>query len=524
MKALEKDRTRRYETANGFAADVMRHLANEPVVAAPPSRVYRMRKFVRKHRGGVIAAGLVLLALIGGITGTTLGLFEARKQEKIASGERDRAVEAGIAAVKAAEKETAERKRAVKAEAETEKKADELAHQLDNSNFLLAAAAYDNRDASLARLRLNGIQAKNRGWEWRYLRRQSIGGIFTLYGVTSAAFSRDGSRIFTGSNDGTKVWDARTGTELKGEPIPAELRSDRISPDGTRIVTGGENGTAKVVDARTGTPQLVLKKNGFTPWCMAFSPDGTRIVTGGAGTGREIVMWDAITGTPLFELNGNLKGHEVAVRSVAFSPDSTKIVTSGRQGDTAKVWDARTGVHLLDLEAQGAYMILSVAFSPDGTRIVTGNRNRTVKVWDTRTGTLLLDLTGHTDWVTSVAFSPDGTRIVSCSSDGSAKVWDARTDSPRLELKGHTDKVSSVAFSPDGTRIVTGSWDQTAKVWDARTETPLLDLKGHTARVTNVSFSPELRVYGLYMVPGARDHVRNHEDRQPDSTPRRPPD
>ena len=66
MKALEKDRTRRYETANGFAADILRHLAYEPVLAAPPSRAYRLRKFVRKHRGAVIAASLVLLALLGG--------------------------------------------------------------------------------------------------------------------------------------------------------------------------------------------------------------------------------------------------------------------------------------------------------------------------------------------------------------------------------------------------------------------------------------------------------------------------
>ncbi len=67
MKALEKDRTRRYETANGFAADILRHLAHEPVVAAPPSRAYRLRKFVRKHRGAVIAASLVLLTLLGGL-------------------------------------------------------------------------------------------------------------------------------------------------------------------------------------------------------------------------------------------------------------------------------------------------------------------------------------------------------------------------------------------------------------------------------------------------------------------------
>ena len=67
MRALEKDRTRRYETANGFAADIQRHLAHEPVVAAPPSRAYRLRKFVRKHRGAVIAASLLLVTLLGGL-------------------------------------------------------------------------------------------------------------------------------------------------------------------------------------------------------------------------------------------------------------------------------------------------------------------------------------------------------------------------------------------------------------------------------------------------------------------------
>jgi len=67
MRALEKDRTRRYETANGFAADIQRHLAHEPVLAAPPSGAYRLRKFVRKHRGAVIAASLVLVTLLGGL-------------------------------------------------------------------------------------------------------------------------------------------------------------------------------------------------------------------------------------------------------------------------------------------------------------------------------------------------------------------------------------------------------------------------------------------------------------------------
>jgi serine/threonine protein kinase len=82
MKALEKDRNRRYETANGFARDVQRYLAGEPVLAAPASRWYRLRKFVRRHRGAVAASGLVLLTLVGGIAGTAWGLVQAERHLK----------------------------------------------------------------------------------------------------------------------------------------------------------------------------------------------------------------------------------------------------------------------------------------------------------------------------------------------------------------------------------------------------------------------------------------------------------
>ena len=82
MKALEKDRRRRYETANGLARDIQRYLANEVVEARPPSVSYRVSKFVRRHKGQVIAASVVLLALVGGIVGTTFGLFEARRRRR----------------------------------------------------------------------------------------------------------------------------------------------------------------------------------------------------------------------------------------------------------------------------------------------------------------------------------------------------------------------------------------------------------------------------------------------------------
>ena len=121
MKALEKDRNRRYETANGFAADILRHLAHEPVVAAPPSRAYRLRKFVRKHRGPVIAASLVLLALVIGMAGTTWGLIEARRQREEARKQELRAVAAQQAEAKRAEGERLAKTLAQAKEAEAER-------------------------------------------------------------------------------------------------------------------------------------------------------------------------------------------------------------------------------------------------------------------------------------------------------------------------------------------------------------------------------------------------------------------
>jgi eukaryotic-like serine/threonine-protein kinase len=82
LKALEKDRSRRYETANGLARDIQRYLADEVVEARPPSTRYRLKKFVRRHKGQVIAASLVLFALLAGMIGTTWGLIQARRQEQ----------------------------------------------------------------------------------------------------------------------------------------------------------------------------------------------------------------------------------------------------------------------------------------------------------------------------------------------------------------------------------------------------------------------------------------------------------
>jgi len=93
MKALEKDRTRRYASAADMAADVERHLRNEPVLASPPSALYRARKFVRRHRTGVVAGATVFGALCVGIVGTTVGMIRAHRAERVAREQADTATQ-----------------------------------------------------------------------------------------------------------------------------------------------------------------------------------------------------------------------------------------------------------------------------------------------------------------------------------------------------------------------------------------------------------------------------------------------
>jgi eukaryotic-like serine/threonine-protein kinase len=473
MKALEKDRARRYDSANGFAADVLRYLANDPVEAAPPSRGYRLRKFVRRNRVPVVAAGLVVLALLGGIAGTTWGLLEARDQ-----------------ALRARE-ETADKETALAAEAlrvqERDAALEDANHQLANSRFLQAVAAYRDSDVNQALTLLDGIDAKYRGWEWRYLRRESIGGIFTLHGHTDVirgvAYSPDGTQIVSCGDDRTaRVWDARTGVlnrVLKDDA--GAFLSVAFSPDGKQILTGHSDGAVRLWDARTDAVPRRFQAGRGPIAEIAFSPDGTRIATGGRGADQpnEAKVWNALTGDLLLEL----KGHTGAVTGVAFSPDSRQIATSSLDA-TARLWDAATGTPQRELKGtEPRGLLYSVAYSPDGSRVVTGGFSMTVVLWDARTGSRLLEMKGHTRPVSSVAFSPDGSRIVTASGAGASgsraevKVWDARIGAILLDLKGHEAGVNSVAFSPDAQTIVSGSDDRTVKVWDARTGTPRLELE-----------------------------------------------
>ena len=83
MKALEKDRSRRYETANGLAMDIQRHLGNEPVIARPPSTAYRLQKSFRRNKLAFATCGIVAVTLLLGIMGSTWQAVRATKANKL---------------------------------------------------------------------------------------------------------------------------------------------------------------------------------------------------------------------------------------------------------------------------------------------------------------------------------------------------------------------------------------------------------------------------------------------------------
>jgi len=235
---------------------------------------------------------------------------------------------------------------------------------------------------------------------------------------------------------------------------------------------------------------------GHTDWVMAvaFSPDGSRVLTGSLdNTAR---LWDAATGKAV----ATLAGHTGPVRAVAFSPDGTRVLT-GSDDKTARLWDAASG-EAVTLAGHRAF-VTAVAFSPDGTRVLTGSGDNTAVLWDVATGKAVATLAAHTKGVTAVAFSPDGRRVLTGSGDATARLWKAATGQAVATLAGHTASVMAVAFSPDGTRVLTGSADATARLWDAATGKVVATLAGHTDVVWAVAFSPD----GTRVLTGSKDNT-----------------
>ncbi len=274
-------------------------------------------------------------------------------------------------------------------------------------------------------------------------------------------FSQDGTRVLTGAYDETaKLWDTETGAEIGTITGNTDgVSSMAFSPDGSKILTGLRARTAKLWATDTLSEIHTFTGYGLFVKDAVFSSDGTQVFT---TDGIYSKVWDVVTGSAIHTASIDLPG---GIYSAAISPDKTQILT-GLQYKLAVLWDAATGEEIRRFSGNNSAAIYCVAFSPDGMRALTGSNDRSVRVWDVVTGEQIHVL-GHPATVRAAAFSPDGTKVLSGGDDGMVKLWDAASGTELRAFAGHTADVSSVAFSPDGGRILTGSYDQTGKLWPA---------------------------------------------------------
>jgi serine/threonine protein kinase len=347
MKALEKDRNRRYETANGFAMDVQRYLADEPVQACPPSPAYRFRKFARRNRLLLGTASGVAVVVAVAVAVSTGLIWRALERER----------------------------------------RDSYIHRIDMVHNALSA---DNLGRAFQYL--GECPEDLRGWEWHYLMRLCrvdpliIRGKTEVHGV---AFSLDGQRLAAGFGDGTiKILNSTTGDQVRTFPAHTDtVVSVAFHRDGKHLASRSADLTVKVWDlTATGKPVWeekcdATRKYG-SAYTIAFSPNG-RYVT--FASERVVKVWDWKKG----QLLHSLPGEDFHSIPVAFSRDGR--LAAGMSSGGVKLWDpqART---LLRTFPEHSSPISAVAFSANGEWLASASYDRTVKLSDATTGGLLHNL------------------------------------------------------------------------------------------------------------------------------------
>lgn len=446
MKCLEKDRARRYETASGLAADLQRHLNDEPVVARPPSRLYEFQKTVRRHKVGFAATAAVIVALMAGVIASTLEAVRATRAER----------ERGVLHRQAEQEALTTRQHLYAADMYLAQ------HALEDGNFGLARKALEAHRPKSGEIDL-------RGFEWRYYSKLSQGDQKSvLQGhsnvVSSLAVSSDGKWLASGSYDATvRLWELPSVRLVKTLPVKGEVFSLAFSPDGLILAIGHLRGAVELLEIAT---EKILRPDFDAPWAdVAFRPGKPELAIVAcpgqfAGDGT-IWLWD-------YSTNRVTQVSQAVGRQVAFSPDGSTLAIGGDQ--RLVFLNVVTGEEISTNVPRGSVArggIIRMTLSPDGKTLATVCPwDSFVRLWDVGTGAMLGTLEGHTEMVWCTAFSPDGKLAATGSSDQTVRLWNVANRKQLAVLKGHLSEVWSVAFSSDGRTLFTGGLDRSILLWE----------------------------------------------------------
>jgi len=493
----EKDRQRRYDTANGLAADLKRHLNNEPVTARPPSTAYRFQKAFRRNKLAFTAAAAVAAALLVGISASVWQAARATKARIQADASRQAAQASEQKAVAAQANEAQLRKQAETEQQRADAQAQKATESQVQSRRLLYAA-----DMNLAQqsLKLNNLgkarrllerhrpqpgEEDLRGWEWRYLwqlTRSSALVTLTNRPVRGldVSFSPDGTRLAVGWLDGrVDLWDVpgrrllRALTERR--QLPARVA---FSPQRNLLAASSERKVVSLYDLDSGRDSILWRAPDQGEWRvidLSFSPDGSRLViSAGSSSGLGDAVWVVDVASAQIESRHPAPYSVGGYIGVArLSPDNRRLYLARSDFPNNRVsiqcLDLTTGKELWQTEPQRGRGLSAMALSPDGRLLASSSafEDPTIRIWEAATGRLLVRLDGHTGWVGKLAFSQDGQRLISASSDQTIRFWDTGTWTETKVLRGNTDEIHGVAISEAAQLVASASKDGNLMLWPA---------------------------------------------------------
>ncbi len=340
-------------------------------------------------------------------------------------------------------------------------------------------------------------------------------------------WSPDGTHLFAGNwwHNGGGIWDLDQQVRIRH--VPARfVKWSANGHDVHKWLTSDRTGRIRVFDSVTG--QLLHTLLGHTASIRSFdwSPDGSSLVSGGED--RSLRIWDCESG----ELKDVLPGHRDQVNHAVWGPTGKRIASVSRDG-SAKIWEfpggsirtlegpttrvqhltwqprggllagsSRDGsVYVWDSSNRSLFSIMTaypdqadcVQWDRDGQRLATSDRKGTLRVWDAATLTCLRELPGHPRTALNVDWHPDGRWIASSGADGSVRLWDLTEAAPQGDTRPLAERVPALRWNPQGSLLASGDRVGNIQLWDLKQQEPVAQWKAHDEAIYDLTWSPDGR-------------------------------